>query len=76
MVAVPDHNKFLILSDLGLFSYSLDLFARVAQGLSPSQHLEATLERLAGQDSTVHFFRAGRVGNRTMGGSLGQKISS
>ncbi|KAH9949942.1 hypothetical protein B0H21DRAFT_725350 [Amylocystis lapponica] len=66
IVALQEFNKLLILADVGLVSYSLDLIARFVQGQASAQHLEATLERIAGQDSTVLFFRAGRIGSRTM----------
>lgn len=51
---------------MGLIAYSLDLVARFVQGHAPLQLLEASLERIAGQDSTVIFFRTFRVGHRTM----------
>lgn len=67
IVALPDFHKILILSDDGLSSYSLDLLARVSLGHASQEHLDATLERIAGQDGAILFFRAGRIGSRTMG---------
>ncbi|CCM01400.1 uncharacterized protein FIBRA_03451 [Fibroporia radiculosa] len=66
IIALPDCNKILVLSDDGLCVYSLDMFARAGLGTSTQLHLEATMQRIAGQDSTVLYFRAGRINNRTM----------
>ncbi|KZT00783.1 uncharacterized protein LAESUDRAFT_687612 [Laetiporus sulphureus 93-53] len=66
MVALSDFNKFLVLSDDGLSAFSLDLLGRVGQGLATIHHLEATMEPIAPQDGGIMFFRAGRIGERTM----------
>lgn len=66
MVPLPNLNKMLVLCDSGLSAYSLDLFGRAGLGISSPQHVEATWEPIAGQDSTVLFFRAGKLGHRTM----------
>ncbi|KAI1797140.1 hypothetical protein LXA43DRAFT_982888 [Ganoderma leucocontextum] len=61
LVAIKEVNKFFVLHDHGLCSYSLDLVARAALGMSSTQSIEASRERLA---TDVLFFRAGRVANR------------
>jgi hypothetical protein len=69
MIALHDFNKFIVQHEASLLSYSLDLLARVAQGQAPPQTLDASMEKLAGQDGSVLFARSGRVGNRTLRGS-------
>lgn len=68
LVALQDYNKFLVhIHEQGvLYSYSLDMLARVSTGQSQPQALDATLERVSGSDKVV-FFRAGVVNNRTVG---------
>jgi hypothetical protein len=66
MIALPDFNKFVVQHEASLLAYSLDLLARVAQGQAPPQTLDASMEKLAGQDGSVLFARSGRVGNRTL----------
>ncbi|KAI0784605.1 hypothetical protein C8Q75DRAFT_779589 [Abortiporus biennis] len=63
---LPAFNKFLILSDSGLQSYSLDLLARVSLQTSPPQHLDNSLEKLSPPDSVVVFAKVGIIGKRTM----------
>ena len=70
MIALQDFNKFIVQHEASLFSYSLEILSRVAQGQAPSQTLDASMEKLAGQDGSVLFARSGRVGNRTLRGSL------
>jgi hypothetical protein len=69
MAALQDSNKFIVHIESTLLSYSLDLLARVAQGQSPTQSLDASMEKIAGQDGSVLFVRIGRMENRTMGES-------
>lgn len=66
MVALQTFNKFIIHFESSLLAYSLDLMARVAQQQSPPKSLDASLEKIGGQDGNVLFFRAGRIGNRTL----------
>ncbi|KAI0322603.1 hypothetical protein OF83DRAFT_1049094 [Amylostereum chailletii] len=66
MAVLQDFNKFIVHHETSLMSYSLDLVARVAQGQSTQQNLEGSLERLAGNDGNVLFFRAGRLSERTI----------
>lgn len=63
------YNKILVHSDEGLDSYSLELMARVALGTSRPQDLDASRERISGQDVAVVFARVETVGSRTMGTS-------
>ncbi|TFY60446.1 hypothetical protein EVJ58_g5139 [Rhodofomes roseus] len=66
MVALPELNKLLILSDHYLYAYSLDLVARATAGQSTTEALETTRQVVAGHDGSVLFFRAGKIGNRNM----------
>lgn len=66
IVAVPEFNKFLVHCDTALFSYPLDLVVRVSQGHATSKTLDESVERLAQKDGSVSFFKAGRVGHRTL----------
>lgn len=66
IVAVPEFNKFLVHCDTALFSYPLDLVVRVSQGHATSKTLGDSVERLAQKDGSVSFFKAGRVGHRTL----------
>jgi len=51
---------------MALFSYPLDLVVGVSQGLATSKTLGDSVERLAQKDGSVLFFKAGRVGHRTL----------
>lgn len=64
LVAIEEANKFFVLHEHGLCSYSLDLVARAALGMSSPQSIEASRERLA---ADVLFFRVGQVANRVVG---------
>ena len=64
LVTLPTVGKFLVLSDLGLYAYSLESVGRAALGYTSLQNLEASRERIA---SDVLFFRAGRIGQRLVG---------
>lgn len=66
MIALQAFNKFVIQYDSSLYAFSLDILARVAQGQAPAQSLEASMEKLAEQDGSVQFTRAGRIGDRTL----------
>jgi hypothetical protein len=66
IVAVPEHNKFLVHCDTALFSYPLDLVVRVSQGHDTPKTLGDSVERLAQKDGSILFFKAGRVGHRTL----------
>lgn len=64
MLALQDFNKLVVQHEACLFGYSLDIMARVVQSSSPPKSLEASIEKIAGQEGSVLFARAGRVGNR------------
>jgi RHO1 GDP-GTP exchange protein 1/2 len=66
IVAVPELNKFIVHCDMALFSYPLDQVVRVSQGHATPKSLGDCVERLAQNDGSVLFFRAGRVGHRTL----------
>jgi len=66
IVAVPEFNKFIVRCDTALFSYPLDLVVRVFQGHATPETLGNSVERLAQKDGSVLFFKAGRVGHRTL----------
>jgi hypothetical protein len=65
LTALQDFGIFLVLSDGVLHSYSLDLLARSALGTAPQSALDGSRERLG--DGSVTFFRAGMLGDRTIG---------
>ncbi len=69
-------NKFLVHYDTSLVSYSLDILARVALGDAPRRALDASLEHIAGSDSSagtgnVLFFKHAKVRQRMLGASFG-----
>ena len=64
LLAINEVNKFFVLHESGLCSYSLDLIARAALGTASTQSIEASRERLG---TDVAFFRAGRIANRIVG---------
>ncbi|KAI0091299.1 hypothetical protein BDY19DRAFT_1033671 [Irpex rosettiformis] len=64
--AIQQYNKILVHSDEGLDAYSLDLMARVALGTSRPQDLDASRERISGQDVAVTFARVETLGTRTL----------
>ena len=66
MAALEKFNKFIVHSESGLLSYSIDLLTRVALGQAPPEALEASQEKIAGQDGHVLLFRSGRIGSRTL----------
>lgn len=65
--AIQDFNKVLVHSDEGLDAYSLDIMARVVLGLSRPQDLDASRERISGQDVAVLFARVEKVERRMIG---------
>ncbi|KAH7930131.1 hypothetical protein BV22DRAFT_1028615 [Leucogyrophana mollusca] len=66
IIALQDFNKFIIHHENYLLAYSLDLLARVALYQAPPSSLDASLEKIAGQDGNVLFCSAGRIGQRTI----------
>jgi hypothetical protein len=75
IAAVPEFNKFLVHCDTALFSYPLDLVIRVSQGHVTPKALGDSAERLAQKDGSVLFFKAGRVGHRTLSKEPGHVYS-
>ncbi|THH06430.1 hypothetical protein EW145_g4099 [Phellinidium pouzarii] len=65
IATLQDHNRILIHTDNILLAYSMDLIARVSQGASPPQALDASMERVSGQDN-VNVARVGIVKDRTL----------
>ena len=59
-------NKFVVLHDSTLVSFSLDLIARVSQGQAEAKLLNASLEKIAGPTNSVVFFRHTHVGSRVL----------
>lgn len=75
LIAVQDignksFNKFLIHFETSIFSYSLHVLAQVATGQAQSKTLEASLEKIAGQESNVLFCRHALMGTRPLGMSI------
>lgn len=73
--ALQDFNKVLVHSDEGLDAYSLDIMARVGTGLSRPQDLDASRERVSGQDVAVLFARVQKIDKRTMGQCIDVSVS-
>ena len=60
MIALASHDRFVLISQKTLVSYSLKLLASVALGQTSSKQLEQTMETLAPQHKGhVAFFRVG-----------------
>ncbi|PCH42416.1 hypothetical protein WOLCODRAFT_25360 [Wolfiporia cocos MD-104 SS10] len=66
LIALPEHNKFLVLSDSGLCSYPLDFIARIALGHSSVDLVESMKEIVIEPGETILCLRAGRIGHRRM----------
>ncbi|KAF9468071.1 hypothetical protein BDZ94DRAFT_1209777 [Collybia nuda] len=59
-------NRFIIHSDADLVSYSLDILAKVTLGETQPNTLQATMEKMAGQDGSVVFFKHVHIGDRVL----------
>ena len=68
LVALPEHNKFLVLvKEQGiLLSYPLNVLALVYMEQLHSQALEAKREQVSGSDKVV-FFQVGTVSSKVTG---------
>ncbi|TFK47790.1 hypothetical protein OE88DRAFT_1705430 [Heliocybe sulcata] len=64
MVAIQDFNKLVIYHESSLWSYSLEMLARVSQGQASAQGLEASRQRVGGD--RVVLFRVGVFADRTI----------
>ncbi|KAH8118065.1 hypothetical protein DFH11DRAFT_1808798 [Phellopilus nigrolimitatus] len=65
IAALQNYNKILIHTDGILLSYSMDILARVSQGGAAPQALDASMERVSGQDN-VTVAKVGIVKDRTI----------
>lgn len=63
---LQDYNKVVIHHGSDIAVYSLDLLARFALDNSSRESLNATYEKVAGNDGAVMFCRVGQVGKRTI----------
>lgn len=59
-------NKFIVLHENTLISYSLDLLARVALGEADSKMLHSSMERIAKEDGSVLFAKLAVVSQRML----------
>jgi lipoprotein NlpI len=65
MTALTSHDRFVLIFEKTLLSFSLNLLASVALGRAPSKQLEQTRDMLASQHKGhVAFFRVGSIGNQ------------
>uniref|UniRef100_A0A8H7Y279 Rho1 guanine nucleotide exchange factor 1 n=1 Tax=Psilocybe cubensis TaxID=181762 RepID=A0A8H7Y279_PSICU len=59
-------NRLVVQVDSSLTSYSLDILARFADGQTDSTAVDASKERIAGNDSHIVFFRHVHLGGRAL----------
>jgi hypothetical protein len=59
-------NRFVIHSDSSLVSYSLDILARLALGQTQLQTLDASIERISGNDMNVTLCKHVQIGGRAL----------
>ncbi|KAG2157870.1 uncharacterized protein EDB93DRAFT_730686 [Suillus bovinus] len=64
IIVLQDFNKFIVHHESYLLSYSLDILARVTMYQAPASSLDASMEKIAGEDGTVLFCSAGRIKQR------------
>lgn len=65
MAVLPSHDRFVLIFEKTLLSYSLKLLASAALGQTPLKQLEQTMETLAPQQKgNVAFFRVGSFGEQ------------
>jgi hypothetical protein len=60
-------RRLVVHHDHTILSYSLDVLARVVTGQAQASTLDATMERVAGNDSNVLFMRVAEIGQRLLG---------
>lgn len=63
---LPEFNKVIIHHGNEIVSYSLDMIARFSLGGTSKPSLEATYEKVSGNEGNVLFCKPGVVGKRTM----------
>ncbi|KAF8149926.1 hypothetical protein B0H34DRAFT_731762 [Crassisporium funariophilum] len=59
-------NRLLVHADSAIVSYSLDILARLALGQSHPQTLEASIERIGGNDNNIIFCRHVHLSGRAL----------
>ena len=65
MIALASHDRFVLIVEKTLYSYSLEPLASMALGQVPSKPVEKTMEMLAPQHKGhVAFFRVGSFGDQ------------
>ncbi|KAG1805037.1 uncharacterized protein HD556DRAFT_1328030 [Suillus plorans] len=64
IIVLQEFNKFIVHHESYLLSYSLDILARVAMYQAPASSLDASMEKIAGEDGTVLFCTVGRIKQR------------
>jgi hypothetical protein len=66
MASLPAFNQLIVSTSSGqLFSYSLDIIARMSQGELRVKNMNDNVETLCGSD--VGFFGVGNLAGRTLG---------
>lgn len=71
--AIQKHNKILIHIDESLLSYSLDMIARASQNNTTPKALDASMEKVSGQDK-VTVAKVGIVKGRSVGTHLSSSL--
>jgi len=64
VAVLQSFNRFVVQTDSSIYSYSLDLLARVSIGRAPRATLDASMEKIA--EGNAIFFRTGQIGKRTL----------
>jgi hypothetical protein len=64
MAALSEFNRLILLRNGTLYTCDLDAIVRAAD---PRTTVEPSLRQLSNSDDKVEFFRAGKVGTRTLG---------
>ena len=68
LTSLGDHvfNRLVIHSDSSLVSYSLDILSRLALGQTQTEALDASIERITGNDVNVVFCKHVHLGGRAL----------
>jgi len=75
ITALPSHDRFVLIFEKTLLSYSLKLLASAALGQTPLKQLEQTMETLAPQHKGhVAFFRVGSFGEQDYRASISYSL--
>lgn len=70
IAALQDFNQLVVLHDGSLESYNLRILTSVVIGRHSTESFAGSVEKLTPKDTSVIFFRAGKVADRTLGKSL------